>query len=119
MRRLLRLSVAWTLALLLLVGGCGAKADVITISANTAAIVGEQALETNSQYVGLCTTNALPVQKCNAWSVWFTQFKKDYAKFHATFATAVAKADLGGTREASEAIRALATDLTLYTIYGR
>jgi hypothetical protein len=93
--------------------------DPVAVSAETAAIVGEQAVATNAQYVQLCAAGAIAPAKCQAWATWFTEFKTHYALAHAAFTTSVAAGDIKTAHEAAARIQALSTQLLLYAVYGR
>ena len=109
-------------AILLLVpilAACAGKVDVVTVSATTAAIVGEQAVATNALYVQLCAAQKLPAQKCQAWATWFRGFQQHYAAAHAAFKVATAAGDIQSAQDAANRIQALATQLVLYSVYGQ
>ena len=107
------------LLLLVFLGACAGKMDVITVSATTAAIVGEQAVATNSNYVALCAAGKITPQKCQAWATWFRGFQRDYAAAHAAFRVATVAGDITSAQDAANRIQALATQLVLYSVYSQ
>lgn len=107
------------LVCLLLMAACATgRLDAITLSATTAAVVGEQAVETNKQYTLLCGAKKLSVEKCAAWSKFFMEFKEYYALAHTAFKTATAKGDIQSAKDAAQRIQALSNQLILYAIYS-
>lgn len=96
----------------------GRGGDYITLSAETAAIVGEHALETNTQYVTLCASKMIPPDRCDRWSRWFTAFQGRYHLAHELFETATAAGDIVSARDAADRIQALSSQLVLYELYG-
>lgn len=114
--------IALPAIVLLLAAGCGTglftrKPDPIAMTATTAAIVGEQAVETNRQYVQLCAASAVPVEKCSAWRTWFQGFQRDYAAAHAAFKAAAAGGDITSAQDAAARLRSLSNELVLYYVY--
>lgn len=112
--------VALALVLGLLAGCAGMHpVDPVTVSADTAAIVGEQAVTTNTLYVQLCAQQAVPADKCAAWTKFFLEFKKNYAVAHAAYKQAIAVNDVKSAQDAAKIIQALSNQLVLYYIYSQ
>src|SRR5688572_33282368 len=88
--------------LLLFLAGCVGDYDPVTVSATTAAIVGEQAVRTNSHYVTLCTAKKLTVDQCRAWTAWFVGFQRQYAAAHAAYQTAMTAGDISSAKDAAD-----------------
>ncbi len=109
----------WLIVGVVLLGCAGAKLDPITVSAETAALVGEHAVLTNSQYVLLCSDGTIPQTRCMAWAKWFTAFKREYGLAHSAYQTAVAGGDITSYQDAANRIQALSNQLVLYAIAGR
>jgi hypothetical protein len=111
---------AGLIVLTLLTLGCAtATIDPVRVSAETAAIVGEQAVVTNGHYVKLCADQVLPPAKCQAWAQWFVEFKRQYALAHTAFTVSMATGNATSAQAAAAKIQALATQLTLYAVYGQ
>ena len=105
--------------LVFVISACAGKVDPITVSATTAAIVGEQAVITNGHYVQLCASKEIPAEKCVAWATWFRAFQQSYGAAHAAYKTAVAAGDITSAQDAANRIQALSNQLVLYYVYGR
>lgn len=108
--------IPWVALALVLTGCAGKVYDPVTISADTAALVGEQATSTNNQYVQLCAAKALTVATCDRWRKFYLDFRPKYHTAHAAFKLATAKGEIQNAQDAAARIQALSTQLLLYAL---
>jgi hypothetical protein len=116
--------VARLLGVAILLAGCGtfgggARPDPVTMTAESAAILGENAVATNQLYVTFCADKRIQARECNAWSRFFTRFQTDYKRAHAAFTAALDVNDPAEAAEAERTLRALLNEIVLYELYGR
>lgn len=112
--------VALGAALALLLAGCslvqGPQPDPITLTTDTIAMVGEQAVITNANYVTLCNSKTLPVSQCNAWRKFFEDFRATYPALARTYQTSLQAGKKADAQAAATAIQALSNQLLLYVL---
>ena len=117
-------AVAWLVLPALVLVGCTTgtgggplATDPIVMSADTAALVGEQFVATNAIYVQLCAPPPrLKAERCNAWTKFAREFQAQYGAAHAAYKAALSAGDAAGAQGAARVVQALSNALLLYYV---